>query len=176
MMTPDVQDHSFEEAKEMGVKLADAGLAVLSEADVVEILEVDIHFIRREFKARLQNPLFRFAIYRGLLPEPRDRRGWVIAETSLIQIGDFWLVAVPGELLPKLGLRIKHKLCAAGAAVTGIIGLANDELGYILPEEDYKYPLNPFRPKGHYEETMSISKEIGPKLMAAVDALLNTGC
>ena len=51
-------------------------------------------------------------------------------------------------------------------------GLANDELGYILPREDYRYPLNPFNPKDHYEETMSISKEIGPKLMEAVDDLL----
>ena len=56
--------------------------------------------------------------------------------------------------------------------VTGIIGLANDELGYILPKEDYRYPLNPLNPKDHYEETMSISKHIGPQLMKAVDDLL----
>ena len=82
------------------------------------------------------------------------------------------MATVPGELLPKLGLAIKDKLRAAGAQVTGIIGLANDELGYILPKEDYRYPFNPLNPKDHYEETMSISKEIGPKLMEAVDELL----
>ena len=51
-----------------------------------------------------------------------------------------------------------------------------DELGYILPKEDFRYPLNPFNPKDHYEETMSISKDIGAKMMDAVDSLLRTEC
>lgn len=51
------------------------------------------------------------------------------------------------------------------------------KLGYaqtiITPsKEDFRYPLNPLNPKDHYEETMSISKEMGPKLMEAVDDLL----
>ena len=60
----------------------------------------------------------------------------------------------------------------AGAGVAGIIGLANDELGYILPVEDFKYPWNPFKPGKHYEETNSIGKEIAPKVMSALDELL----
>ncbi len=172
MMTPDVEDHSFEEAEEMGVKLAEVGLGALHKADTVRIKDYALGFARHEFTAKLQNPLFKIAIHRGLLPDPRDKRGRVTTEVNLIQIGDCWLVTVPGELLPKLGLRIKDKLHAAGAPTTGIIGLANDELGYIFPKEDFRYPLNPFNPKDHYEETISISKEIGPKLMEAVDDLL----
>ena len=45
--------------------------------------------------------------------------------------------------------------------MAGVICLANDELGYILPAEDFRFPLNPFKPGKHYEETNSISKEIG---------------
>jgi hypothetical protein len=131
-----------------------------------------MRYVRKKFSVKLHNPLFKIAIRRGLLPEPRDRRGHINTEANLLQIGDCWLVTVPGELLPKLGLRIKDKLSAAGASVTGILGLANDELGYILPKEDFRYPLNPLHPKDHYEETMSIGKEIGPKLMEAVDDLL----
>ena len=172
MMTPDVDAHSFKEAKEMGNKLAEAGLSVLRQAKAENIIPDSIDFTSQQFTARLQNPLFKIAIRRGLLPESRDQQGRVRTETNLIQIGGCWLVTVPGELLPKLGLAIKDKLRTAGAPVTGIIGLANDELGYILPKEDYRYPLNPFNPKDHYEETMSISKEIGPKLMQAVDDLL----
>ena len=170
MMTPDVQDHSFAEAETMGITLAQAGLAILRSAE--SATHPALRFTHHAFTAKLQNPLFKIAIRRGLLPEPRDRRGRVTSETNLIQIGDLWLVTVPGELLPKLGLAIKDKLSAAGAPVTGIIGLANDELGYILPKEDYRYPLNPLNPKDHYEETMSISKEVGPRLMEAVERLL----
>jgi len=169
MMTPDVEDHSFEEAEEMGQKLAKAGLSVLQDP---EIIDPTIRFKHHKFSTKLQNPLFKIAIRRGLLPEPRDRRGRLTTEANLIQIGNCWFVTVPGELLPKLGLVIKDKLRAAGAQVPGIIGLANDELGYILPKEDFRYPLNPLNPKDHYEETMSISKAIGPKLMEAVDVLL----
>jgi hypothetical protein len=53
-----------------------------------------------------------------------------------------------------------------------VIGLANDELGYIIPAEDFKYPLNPFNPGDHYEETNSVSKEVGPKVIEAVRGLL----
>lgn len=171
MMTPDVIDHSFEEAKAMGEKLAKVGLALLEYKQSTDA-ETHLQCVKQSFSAKLQNPLFKIAIRRGLLPEPRDRSGRVTTEVNLIQIGDCWLVTVPGELLPKLGLEIKNKLRAVGAPVVGIIGLANDELGYILPKENYRYPLNPLNPKDHYEETMSISKEVGPKLMDAVDKLL----
>jgi hypothetical protein len=53
-----------------------------------------------------------------------------------------------------------------------VIGLAKDELGYILPEEDFYYPLNPLRPGNHYEETNSVGKAIGPAVIAAVEELL----
>jgi hypothetical protein len=56
--------------------------------------------------------------------------------------------------------------------VAGIVGLANDELGYILPKEDYVYPDDPFDPGDHYEETMSIGPEAGPRLRSAVRAML----
>jgi hypothetical protein len=173
MMTPDVVDHTFEEAEEMGLKLAEAGLAALKRANDFGITEQVLRYKNLKFFTKLRNPLFMFAIRRRLLPDPRDNRGLISSEVNLIQIGDCWLVTVPGELLPKLGLQIKDKLKIAGAQVTGIIGLANDELGYILPKEDFRYPLNPLNPKDHYEETMSISKNIGSKLLDAVDDLLS---
>jgi hypothetical protein len=74
--------------------------------------------------------------------------------------------------LPKLGLRVKAQLLEVGADVAGVVGLANDEVGYILPVEDFKYPWNPFKPGAHYEETNSIGREIAPKVMVALSVLL----
>lgn len=170
MMTPDVRDHSFEEAAAMGAALARAALAALSAVEAVAVERLDHE--RREISVPLTNPLFRMAVEAGLLPNVLDEDGTVGTEASLLKIGPLWFAGVPGELLPKLGLALKDDLRRAGAKVAGIIGLANDEVGYILPQEDFVYPENPFEPGGHYEETMSLSPETGPRLMAALHSLL----
>jgi hypothetical protein len=171
MMTPDVKDHSFEEAEFMGKKLAEEGVKALSQ---VKGQKSNVSLQKKEIKAKLTNPLYKIAFWRKLLPDIRDKKGRIESEVNLIKIGDLWLATVPGELLPKLGLRLKAQLLDAsrGAGVAGIVGLANDELGYILPVEDFKYPWNPFKPGKHYEETNSIGKEIAPKVLSALDELL----
>lgn len=169
MMTPDVKDHSFEEAEFMGRRLADAGLSALSN---VESQMSRVAFEKREIKAKLTNILYKLAFRRKLLPDVRDKNGYITTEVNLIKIGGVWLAAVPGELLPKLGLQLKAWMKEAGAQVTGVIGLANDELGYILPVEDFKYPWNPFKPGKHYEETNSIGKDIAPKVMNALREMI----
>jgi hypothetical protein len=170
MMTPDVQDHSFAEAEAMGSALAQAGHDALkgTEAVDVEVLEQDL----REFAIPMSNPLFRMAMEGGLLSKPLTGDGLVISEASLVKIGPVWLAGVPGELLPKLGLALKADLHRAGAHVAGVVGLVNDELGYILPQEDYAYPDDPFDPGDHYEETISIGPETGPRLLATLRAML----
>ncbi len=169
MLSPDVKDHSFEEAEFMGKKLAKEGLKALA---VVSSQQSTFSFEKKEVKAKLTNILYKLAFGRKLLPDTRDKKGYITSEVNLIKIGGLWLATVPGEMLPKLGLQLKAWMKEARADVTGIIGLANDELGYILPVEDFKYPWNPFKPGKHYEETNSISKEIAPKVMDALRELL----
>jgi hypothetical protein len=170
MMTPDVVDHSFEEAESMGKKLASEGLKAIQAVEGVWLSSPNMR--KREIRVKLKNPLFKIAFRRKLLPDGRDRQGRILTEVSLLKIGPLWLAAIPGELLPKLGLELKHRLREAGAGMAGVISLANDELGYILPKEDFRYPLNPLKPGKHYEETMSVSKEIGPAVMEAMESLL----
>jgi len=170
MMTPDVKDHSFAEARDMGWMLAALGLEALSDAPPERLTEV-----RRTWKpihVKLTNILYKLAFLRKLLPDVRGPRGRITSEVSLVRIGGLWLAAVPGELLPGLGLQVKERMRAAGARVAGVIGLANDELGYILPVEDFRYPLNPFRPGAHYEETNSIGRGMAPAVMEALDQLI----
>lgn len=171
MMTPDVKDHSFEEAEFIGKTLAKAGVDALANASVLhEPLAISLQ--KKEVDIKLTNILFKFAIQRGLFPDIRDEKGYLRTEVNLLKIGPAWFATIPGELLPKLGMALKADLRAAGAACAGVIGLANDEQGYILPKEEFRYPLNPFKPGKHYEETMSVSKEIGPQIMQAVRSLL----
>lgn len=170
MMTPDVKKHSFEEAEFMGKALAKAGVDALAKAPVLKDFTISLQ--KKEIRVKLANVLFKFAIRRGLFPDIRDKKGLIHSEVNLLKIGPLWFATIPGELLPKLGMALKADLRAAGATYAGVIGLANDELGYILPKEEFRYPLNPFKPGKHYEETMSVSKEIGPVVVEAVRNLL----
>ena len=186
MMTPDVKDHSFEESEFMGRKLAEEGLKALSAVtlqtsdgrpqttgkEAVGGQSSAVRFEKRIIKAKLTNILYKLAFSRKLLPDTRDKKGYITTEVNLIKIGGLWLATVPGELLPKLGLQLKAWMKYAGAQVTGVIGLANDELGYILPTEDFKYPWNPFKPGKHYEETNSIGKGITVSVMEALKELI----
>jgi hypothetical protein len=170
MMTPYVKDHSFAEAESIGRALAKAGLEALEKAGSLSSGEIGLQ--KKEIRVKLTNILYKLAFRRKLLPDVRDRKGMILTEVNLIKIGPAWFATIPGELLPKLGFRLKEKMKAAGAGTAGIICLANDELGYILPVEDFKFPLNPFKPGRHYEETNSIGKQIGPAVMSAVRDLL----
>jgi hypothetical protein len=180
-----VKDHSFEEAEFMGRKLAAEGLNALSAVsetadggrqtageEAVSGHPSAVSITKKTISAKLTNILYKIAFRRKLLPDVRDRKGFITTEVNLIKLGDLWLATVPGELLPKLGLQLKAWMKEAGAQVTGVIGLANDELGYILPIEDFKYPWNPFKPGKHYEETNSIGKDITPKVMDTLRELI----
>lgn len=171
MMTPDVQDHSYEEAEAMGIALARAAQQAISAATFKPVTRFRYH--RHEFRTPLENPLFHAAIAAGLLADLRGPDGELTSEASLLQLNDTWLFGVPGELLPALGMAYKARMRREGASHAGIVGLANDELGYILPEDAFYYPADPLDPGAHYEETMSAGKGIASQLGRALEGLID---
>ena len=173
MLSPKVAEHSFAAAETMGALLGNAAVTALQGQPSYTVSGLTHH--QRAFTIPMANPIFQMAITQGLLPNIVQADGTVLSEANLLRLqcaeGDVLLATVPGELLPKLGLALKAQMRAAGAATAAIIGLANDELGYILPAEDFHFPADPFAPADHYEETMSIGGEAGPALMDALAAL-----
>ncbi|UCC51769.1 MAG: hypothetical protein JSV68_22105 [Anaerolineaceae bacterium] len=170
MMTPNVEKHSFTEAFEMGETLAEAALTTLAGQRAVDVTH--LNYTRQEFGLPLVNPLFKMAAAIGLLPSIERGDGTILTEASLLMLDDLLLFAVPGELLPKLGLQYRQMMKEAGAHITAVIGLANDELGYILPKEDFSTPENYLDPGSSYEESMSVGPEIGPRLTESLVKLL----
>lgn len=127
----------------------------------------------------------------------------VMTEVAKIQLGNVRFLAVPGELLPELAVgydvryalgheQIKSTNTAPpelslappapylkeqlGGELPCVIGLANDELGYLVPAYDYR--LNAERPwfdeapGDHYEETNSLGPSTTPALLGAYETLL----
>jgi len=75
-------------------------------------------------------------------PGPIDyHQGRVTTEMNVLWIGDAQFVTVPGELLPDIGFEIVAKMTGR---IRGIIGLANNEMGYLIPSFDFR--------AGGYEE------------------------
>ncbi len=171
MMSPDLPEPTHAEAAKMGNTIAEASIRALANQPRQPIETVNYH--RAEFAIPMQNMLFQMATNLGLLPNLMDTEGNITSETGLIQIGDTWLATVPGELLPRLGLQIKAELKQAGAKIAGVVGLANDELGYILPEDDFIFPEDWLNPGKQYEESMSIGPATAPRLLAALQRLLS---
>ena len=139
-----------------------------------------------------------------LFPLPEPLRPWVESEVSLVRIGPVKLLGIPGEIFPELvlggykgerrygrplvrptnpnppaldrapaGPYLRERLKAEHGLV---IGLANDELGYFVPEYDFKAaPTRSLTPKPagtHYEETNSIGPRATKIVLDAAAALL----
>lgn len=174
MLSPAMEEHTFAAAEAMGNRLGEAALSALAAQPHSAVRHVAL--TRREFTTPMTNPLFQMAVDNGLLPNLFEADGQVRAEAGLLEIESdeerLLLATVPGELFPALGLKLKAEMRAAGATHAAVVGLANDELGYILPDEEFVYPDDPFQPGAHYEETMSVGPQAGSATTAAIRALL----
>jgi hypothetical protein len=167
---PPLEERTFEEADRIGCLVAEAALAALEDTPVVPF--VRFNHRKKIFHIPLSNPLFQAILATDLVTMPSNGGGEVETEVNLLQFNQSGLVGVPGELLPKMRKKVEQQLSRAGIDQTHIIGLANDEIGGIVPAEDFVFPADSRNPGEHYMETISVGEEAGPRLMAAVSELL----
>lgn len=116
--------------------------------------------------------------------EFRPDRAAVITEVSLLQLGDIKLLGIPGELYPELvagqipdpadtnvdfpeAPLEPHIDQLVGDEPYLMLGLANDEIGYIIPKRqwDREPPYAFDRGAPQYGEINSCSHEVGPIIM-----------
>ncbi len=199
MLVPDEnllrREHRLlESTRNIGTRLADYAIAIDNDIPVSPV----INFARQEFFVNVENPLLTAAGMVGIIEVDRyavPGRDMPIIKTELtyMEIGDLPLLFLPCELFPELayggalsaaesatgqGPEVNPPLLTetAGAENLVIFGLSNDEIGYVIPPNDFF--LNDERPyldKGidvhgrrHYEETNSA----GPGTAAAVSEAL----
>ncbi|RME28348.1 MAG: hypothetical protein D6798_02605 [Deltaproteobacteria bacterium] len=135
-----------------------------------------------------------------------DNTPTVETELNLLSVGPIRFATIPGELFPELniggydgshtgspdvpvidphneyppdlsaapaGPYIKERI---GGELAWVIGLGNDELGYIIPAYDFVLDdTNPWfdeAPGDHYEETNSLGSEVADIIDAELDSLL----
>jgi hypothetical protein len=165
MLSPATEERTPASAARMGGAYAEATLAALADAPLADVERLELR--RAELRIPLQNPLFTVARDAGVLRvRPGDE---VLTTVSYLDLGPAQIVGVPGELLPRLGFQLK-------AAMPGpcriIAGLADDEIGYILPDDEFVPPADYANPGAQYEESMSVAPDAGSRVVGAVLGLI----
>jgi hypothetical protein len=163
MVTPDVPEHSFFEAHRVGEGIAAAALRALIGRQPAPIARLSVQ--SRALPIPLENAAFRTAVAAGLLKGTLTE-GALKTEVTRLDLGDLTLVTVPGELLPRPGLALRERIPATHRM---IVGLGNDELGYILDPDDFDRDLY------RYERSMSVGRQAWPRIEQALSLLLAPG-
>ncbi|MER3472877.1 MAG: hypothetical protein C4335_02330 [Armatimonadota bacterium] len=161
MVTVDSPGNDWKECERVGTALGQAALSALKNA--TEIKQAPIAVQRAEVSIPLENERFKQAARAGLFPEPVLQTDEVTTEVMHVTLGPVEMVTIPGEALPNIGFQLKRHMKGTPKLV---IGLANDELGYILTEADYGLKLY------EYETSMSVGEKAGrlvaDKLLALI--------
>lgn len=166
MQTPDVKEPTWSEIRRCGEAIAARAKESLDGAPEVAVSE--LRFESREVEFPLRNKRFLAAFQQGVFGKDlsatlTERRGEFLlrSEVSALRLGEILFVTVPGEALPEVG---KEVFSLMNAKHRFLVGLGQDEVGYILPKAD-------FDPK-KYEESMSLGPETAPTLLDAIKQLL----
>ncbi len=188
----------LESTRKIGYKLADYALNISND----EKLEPVINFGRREFYAAVENTILTLACMIGLLEADRyadskyTKLMCLKTEVSIFEIGNKKMLFLPCEIFPELVyggfLGGDESATGKGAEVNPVIlseivndknimvcGLANDELGYVVPPNDFiLHPTAPYLENGrdahnrrHYEETNSMSPKIAFEIAENIEIL-----
>lgn len=199
---PKVKD--YESAKKLGYEFARLILEAQTKAEpVAPVINVKMS----EVTVQLDYGLLELGAVSGLLGTTtvRDRSaksGYsIISEVGYLEFGtDIVMLTVPGELVPQLvygnvvdktqsylgkdwELDCTADLVGEGKTVL-VMGLCNDAIGYIVPDNDYA----PFiadslwntdlgeklwgKPQRHYEEMLSTGSNAGSTVMGELNAIV----
>lgn len=176
----------LESTRNIGYKLAEYAIAIDNDTK----LSCKVDFARREFYIGADNTILTLACYIGLLEADRyadpslPKYLCLKTEITYFEIGGKKLLLLPCEIFPELVfggfLGAEESATGKGAEANPqilteicedeeilVFGLANDELGYVVPPNDFL--LNPTAPylengrdkfnRKHYEETNSMGPD-----------------
>ncbi len=184
-----VKEPNYIKAKAQGDKLAMIALSAIgNSADSVDHAGISIRARTIEFP--VDNPLFRLGTFLGVLN--RGMTGWMKmrSEISAFSIGPASFITVPGEVYPEIinggveapagrdfnidPVEVPSIRNLMGGKYKFVIGLANDEIGYIVPKSqwDEKAPFTYGRNSAPYGEENSLGPETGPILHGEFSKLL----
>lgn len=180
---------SFEKAQALGENLAAATLKALRGESAWRPADTSLAMAAKTIFVT-PKPLFNFAVFTGLV-HPGWYWGKARTEIDAFRIGEIEMLTIPGELYPEIGnggveapagrdfeidpVEVPALRSQMKGKLTMIVGLANDELGYIVPKSqwDTKPPFAYGRQKAQYGEENSFGPEVAGQLHKAALQVLS---
>ena len=185
----------LESTRMIGNKLAEYAIRIEND----RILIPKIKRITQPFFVEVENPLLTLAGQLGIISVDRYSTPAPAIETQLtyMEIDDRPLLFLPCELFPELAyggyLSVEDSGTGFGPEINPrtlcdiigdpsaiIFGLADDEIGYVIPPNDfYLHPEKPYLEKGidrhkrrHYEETNSAGPNTAEAIANALEKVM----
>ena len=183
------KEPTFEKADAQGKHLAMLIYKSLQQ-DTTTARPADIRLKAHTIEIPLDNKLFRLAVGLGVLDAGFSSWGNFRSEIAAFRLGEASFLCVPGEIYPEIVNGGVENPVGADFGIKPIetpplrslmpgkykfvIGLANDELGYIIPksEWDTEAPHIYNQENKPYGEVNSTGSETAPKLYRAMAGLL----
>ncbi len=180
-----VERSTFEKAEHLGYNVAAEAAKALREPDVWKNESPMLAVAGKTFYAPMAGN-FKYGIMLGLIHAGYYWGGYAKTEVNALRVGDALVVTAPGELYPEIvvgGIEVKpgrdfevpavevppvrmEKMRYARQAFT--LGLANDEIGYILPKSQWDTEKPYVYEKDQYGEENSGGPEVGPTIHAGM--------
>ena len=189
----------LEYVKEFGKDVGELVMSVGNEAEISPLINIKSEAV----EVKCDNIALLLVRILGVLNNDisKDENGdiSIISEVSYMELGNgqIGVFMIPGELSPELesgnfltadnsanGTAVDYKPLRemSGCTHKFVIGLCNDEIGYIIPENDfYLHEWFPYfnttvdeSGRNHYEETNSTGPETAGTLLTAMDELISS--
>ncbi|MEN8119714.1 MAG: hypothetical protein ABFS35_05185 [Bacteroidota bacterium] len=169
---------SFDKTKALGYSLALLSLNALSNPDTI-LEKTPISIRAKTIELQLDNTTFAIADAIGLLKRGMSRWFKMRTEVAVFNIGPAGFISVPGEIYPEIvnggvvavkgrdieiePVETPHLRKMMPGKFKFVIGLSNDEIGYIIPKSEWDAE-SPFMydPTGPYGEENSFGPETAP--------------
>ena len=179
----DFKEPSHKKARALGRALASGILSRLeSTTSVAPAERAPISIRARTIELPLDNNGFLAAPVLGVIDRGQVRWKQIRSEVALIRIGDASIACIPGEIYPEIvnggiespsgadyptnAVEVPPIREFMPGKIKFIFGLANDEIGYIIPKSEFdrKAPYLYDAPKAPYGEINSVGPDVAAKI------------
>lgn len=183
---------------EYGKEIGEIVMSVSNETEIAPLVNIKTQPV----SVKCDNTMLVLARFLGVLNNDIEKgakrtEAYILSEVSYMELGDeqIGIFLIPGELYPELesgnflaadesanGFEADYKVLSemTDCEYSFVAGLCNDELGYIIPDNDFmlhewlpyfNIPHDSFE-REHYEETNSVGIDTARVILGAVDELI----
>lgn len=174
---------SFEKARTVGYRVSEAILDGLAQGKETEVSDSKLEWTSKSLLLPVDNLKFRAAALLKVIRRKFEAGFKTRSEVGLLQLGDTWIGTIPGELYPEIAnggveapagndfnltapVEVPPLRTEMRGAMNMLIGLTNDQIGYIIPRSqwDQKAPHTYGATHAPYGEENSLGPNTAPTI------------